>query len=316
MTMQVGTGRGVAAGRAIEVAASLCALAMTVYGCRRFGVTGTGVTWFLVAVSPLVGEFAMTMAYRYRPGMTTAQAAARLVWPSRCDSCAIGLSQWDILPVVPYVVRRGRCACGAFRVPADCTLAGLATLALAAAVAVGATLAGVDPLAPVALGLAFAPVVVGDLMHGEVDGPLLGLPLVVAPLLMPHPWWVGPAMAALLVANLWVSSLLTRLFVDRGVLPTGIRDLAIVGVAGLYLSVQDAVNATVWLLVGLVLSHGAVRLLASPRVRAALRLGPPRIGRYGPDAEPGSEGALDGLAAPQAPALVFSAVMGLVAHLV
>ena len=294
-------------GRGIEVAMSLAAVALSVVACRRFGVGRNELAWFLVAASPLVGEFAATMAYRYESGMSLRDAGARFLRPSRCDACGIALTQWDILPVVPYAVRRGRCSCRKFAVPATCTLAGIATTCTSAAILAGALATGTDALAPLALFVSFVPAVVADLAHGEVDEWLLVLPTAAALFLLPDPLWLGPAMAALLAVNLWSMGLFARLAAGRGAFGVGVVDVAAAAVTGLYLTFQDAVSASVWFLGLAALSHALVR------IPAARRLMPAGGAAYGPGLEEGEDdhGAV---AAPTVPAIAFAAVLGMLWH--
>ena len=284
-------------GMAIEACVSLAAAIAVVVFARRAGLGLETLAICLAAASPLVGEFSMTMAYRYRPGMGVAEAASRLLRPSSCDSCSRVLSQWDILPVVPYVVRGGRCSCRAFKVPADCTLVGLTALSLAVATLIAVRIQGA-PLAaacvPLALVMAYMPAMVADVVHGECDEAVALLPIPL--LLALHPYGMGMALACGLgSALLVVGSALFAALIRRSLspFPLGTVDVAIAFGAGCVLDVPRLVSANVFLLPAAALSYVAVRW-AGRRV----------AGRYGPD---GEEGAT---AFPMVPAIVMSSWAG------
>jgi len=82
-------------------------------------------TLFLLAASPVIGSFLATVACRLPRGRSA--AAGR----SACLSCGHVLGLADLVPVVGYLIRRGRCAhCGA-PIPRDDTLIEIAALAAA-----------------------------------------------------------------------------------------------------------------------------------------------------------------------------------------
>jgi len=60
---------------------------------------------FLIAAGLFVGSFVATLAVRWPAGSV-------IVGRSACPSCATHLAWFDLIPVVSWVVRRGRCALG------------------------------------------------------------------------------------------------------------------------------------------------------------------------------------------------------------
>ena len=294
-------------GIAIEAAASAAAVALVVYAATKAGLGAGTLVAVLLAASPLIGEFAVTMAARYRPQMTAREAAARMLWPSSCDSCGIVLSQWDILPVVPYVVRRGRCGCRSFAVPATCTAVGLATLAASSAIVAAAWALRGDAawaLAPLVCALAFCPAIVADVVHGECDEFFTMAPAAATLAVgWHHPGpavLAGAAFAAFVGASGVLAALVRR---SATPFPVGVADLSVAFGAGAILGPPGLVAATVWFLFALAASFGVVYAVA----------GREGSGRYGPALADGSpEGGP--FAAPMVPAIVVAAVVAYFWH--
>ena len=70
-------------------------------------MTDTGVV-FLLAAGPFIGSFVATMAVRWPEGLSI------LSGRSTCRSCATRLAWFDLVPVLSWLARRGRCGtCGA-----------------------------------------------------------------------------------------------------------------------------------------------------------------------------------------------------------
>lgn len=78
----------------------------------------------LVLFAPFVGSFLGVVVTRLPRGETV------LTGRSRCDLCARPLHPLDMMPLVSWLVRRGRCRCGEARLPALYPLVELAALGL------------------------------------------------------------------------------------------------------------------------------------------------------------------------------------------
>ena len=135
----------------------------------------------LVAIAPLTGSFLGTVVLRTPIGQS-------VVYPrSACDHCGHVLSFWDLVPLVSWMVSRGRCRyCGA-RVSAFYPLIELAALGVAVW-ALTAT-AGWQLWATAALGWALLALALINARHFVLpDG--LTLPLVPAGLAAA--WFAAP----------------------------------------------------------------------------------------------------------------------------
>lgn len=248
----------------------------------------------LVSSSPLVGDFAMTMAARYRTGMDLAACFERLVRPSSCDSCARPLSQVDMVPFLSHSFVTGRCACGAYQVPR--TYAAWSALALAGSLALvlAGWLSGNLPAAAwaVALTLSFMAAFANDVAHGEVDLAILLPPSVLAALAVaaaPSP----PLTVAVMVASaaLLVAAGFLGRFAGGGAgrfFPVGLVDVAAAFLCGSILDVRGFVNFSVLLVATMAVAAVAARIWG-------------RKGLYGPD---GSRGAF-----PAMPPIVWAAAL-------
>jgi leader peptidase (prepilin peptidase)/N-methyltransferase len=76
----------------------------------------------LVLFAPFVGSFLGVVVTRLPRGETV------LTGRSRCDLCARPLGPLDMMPLVSWIARRGRCRCGEARLPALYPLLELAAL--------------------------------------------------------------------------------------------------------------------------------------------------------------------------------------------
>lgn len=105
-----------------------------------------GLPWAPVLVAPLVGSFVALVADRLPRG-------EGVVWGgSRCDGCGRALAPRDLVPVLSYLLARGRARCCGVRLRPVLPLAEVA----AAGLALWAVLALPGPLAWVGCGLAWA----------------------------------------------------------------------------------------------------------------------------------------------------------------
>lgn len=214
----------------------------------------------LLLISPMVGEFAETMAWRYRPGLSTMDALRRLTKQSRCDSCDRGLGQLDIVPVLPFVLRGGQCSCGRYKIPAACTITGMVVLAVTATICAFYYLIGsvTSAVAPIVVFLSLVPAIVADLRHGEVDGWLVAL-AVPGCLALHYAGFVPLEAAGLALASLAATGLITA-GVQWKFRPFafGLVDFLLVGVTALALDIRQVVSANMWLFVALAVWHAAV----------------------------------------------------------
>lgn len=151
--------------------------------------------WVFVAglLGLALGSFSTVVVSRW-------PAERSLVSPrSHCTSCERTLSPLELVPVLSWLVLRGRChGCGAgvsWRYPAIEVTSG--ALAAGAIVGFGPTWEG---LAAALLGVALVPVVVIDLEHRLIPSvivfPAFALALAVAVAADPSRWWVAVAASA------------------------------------------------------------------------------------------------------------------------
>ena len=248
----------------------------------------------LVASSPLVGDFAMTMAVRYRPEMDARACFERLVRPSSCDSCAKPLSQLDMVPFLSRSFATGRCACGAYAVPRTYAVWSAVSASGSLALLCAGWLSGDPSLAAwsIALVLSFMAAFANDVVHGEVDPAILLPPFALAAFALgtsPSPLETLAVMAscaALLVAAGFLGRLAGggagRFF------PLGWVDVAAAFACGSILDVRGFVNFSVLLVATMSLTALAARFWG-------------REGLYGPN---GAKGAF-----PAMPPIVWAAAL-------
>lgn len=120
-----------------------------------------------------------------------------IAWPgSHCPNCNAGIRPYDNIPVVSYLMLRGRCRNCGVRIPARYPLVELLTGLLFFAVALRF---GFTPeLAPaLVLVCVLITLAATDLEHrllpNAVVGPAAGVGLVLSVLARPEWWWVYPA---------------------------------------------------------------------------------------------------------------------------
>ena len=139
-------------------------------------------TLFALLVSPLVGSFLGVVILRMPAGRPI------LLARSLCDRCGRRLGVVDLIPVLSWAWRRGRCACGEARLGLFYPAIELAALAIAASAA--AVLSGWLLWASLALGWTLLALAAIDLSHYWLPD-RLSLPLIPAGLLVA--WLVDPA---------------------------------------------------------------------------------------------------------------------------
>jgi leader peptidase (prepilin peptidase) / N-methyltransferase len=139
-------------------------------------------TLLVLLVSPCVGSFLGVVVVRMPEGRSV------LLGRSVCDRCGRTLGVADLIPLVSYLVRRGRCACGEARLSLFYPAIELGALAVAASTA--GMLSGWLLLASLALGWTLLALAAIDLRHYWLPDRLT-LPLVPAGLVVA--WLIDPA---------------------------------------------------------------------------------------------------------------------------
>lgn len=136
---------------------------------------------FAIIAAPFVGSFLGVLIERLPAGRPVALAR------SACDVCGRALGPLDLVPVVSWVGRRGRCGCGRARLSIFYPAIELAALAVAIWAAL--VVSGWLVWASVALGWSLLAMAVIDQRH-EILPDVLTLPLIPAGLLVA--WAIDP----------------------------------------------------------------------------------------------------------------------------
>jgi leader peptidase (prepilin peptidase)/N-methyltransferase len=239
--------------------------------------------WTAAALGLVVGSFANVCIHRLPLGQSIGYP------PSRCPSCGAAIRPWDNVPVVSYLVLRGRCRSCHARISARYPLveAANALAYWAVAVAYGPTLA-----AAVAMALVTALLVLSliDLDH-QILPNVITLPGIVIGLgasALLHRLSAVPAPPALLGGSAWWETGLAAL--------TGYASFAAIAAAGRRYYGQEALGQGDWKLAamlgaflgfkGLFLTvfigslFGAVAGLAFIALRKATRTTPIPFGTF------------------------------------
>jgi leader peptidase (prepilin peptidase)/N-methyltransferase len=128
-------------------------------------------SWIALLVSPFVGSFLGVVALRLPAGRPL------LLGRSVCDRCGRTLRVAELIPLISWLVRRGRCACGEARLGAFYPTIELAALAVAASAAL--VLSGWLLWVSLALGWTLLTLAAIDLRHYLLPDRLT-LPLIPA----------------------------------------------------------------------------------------------------------------------------------------
>ena len=290
---------------AVELAVAVSAAIWVWLQASSDGVPRGALLTFLVVAAPMVGDFAITLAHRYRSGMPLRACLHRILRSSSCDGCGIPLGQLDVFPVLPYLARRGTCRCRRHRISRAYPTFEVASL-LAAVVALAVCLiADADAVRVLTILLAFLPAIVMDVVHGEVDGPMFAFPFAIALATPQAGLTVALACSAGLAVHTFAAGLLARVAIRRGLPAMGPADILAGAAVGSFLTVPQAVSATVWLVLGFAVCLGLCRILGTSSL--------PFFGmrRHGPDDLP--EGTL---VAPVVPAFAIAGMMAVAFPLV
>lgn len=220
---------------------------------------------FAGAVGAACGSFLNVVAYRLPRGQS--------LWrpPSSCPGCSTAIRPYDNVPVLGWLMLRGRCRHCRTRISARYPVVEALTAALAVAVAVVKSwpAAAILGLALVAL---LVPVALIDLDHRIIPNKLtlpaavlaLALGLALKPSGVPEQLIAGAAAAAFL--------LFFVLAYPRGM---GMGDVKLAGVLGLYLGASVAVAIMVAVLAGTLVGGAVMARLGVARGRkTAVPFGP------------------------------------------
>jgi leader peptidase (prepilin peptidase) / N-methyltransferase len=190
---------------------------------------------FTAALGLVVGSFLNVCIYRLPLGES-------LMWPgSRCPNCGRGLSWFDNIPVVSWVVQRGRCrTCGA----SISWMYPIVEIATACVFVGGLLFYGPTPLAVVRIlfGCALIVLFVIDLQHQILPNviTLPGIAIGFACSLFLPPGW-RDSLIGILVGGaipLIIAEAYVRL---RGVEGLGMGDVKMLGMVGAFLGWKGAV---------------------------------------------------------------------------
>ena len=180
---------------------------------------------FAAVMGAIFGSFLNVVAYRLPRGESLSRPR------SRCPSCDTPIRPYDNVPVLSWLLLRGRCrACGV-RISARYPLVEAGTAALCALVVV-AKGADQDALLGLVLVLLLVPVTLIDLDHRIIPNKLMIVGAVLAPALV---LWLEPdAIAEHLIAGAAAGGffLVAVLAYPRGM---GVGDIKLAAVLGLFL---------------------------------------------------------------------------------
>lgn len=144
--------------------------------------TGRAIIFFLVLIAPFVGSFLANFAVRWTEGESV------IMGRSRCRSCGTTLGMADLVPILSWIVLKGRCRqCGARVSPVYPVTEGAALL-----LAVWAALAAPTGLGPVSIILGWVLLTLAVIDARSMLLPdMLTLPLIPAGLFTA--WTLGGA---------------------------------------------------------------------------------------------------------------------------
>src|SRR3954447_8529395 len=173
----------------------------------------------------IIGSFLNVVAWRLPRGESLVRPA------SRCPQCETPIRPWHNVPVLAWLMLRGRCADCGTRIPARYPLVEAGTAALYVAV-VAATHADRSAVIGLLLVSALVPITLIDLDHRKIPnvitGPAALVAVAVTAALEPHH----------LVENLLAGTIAAGAFLAVALIKPGgmgIGDVKLAGVLGLYL---------------------------------------------------------------------------------
>ena len=222
-------------------------------------------TLFALLVSPLVGSFLGVVVLRMPAGRPV------LLARSVCDQCGRRLGVADLIPLLSWVWRRGRCACGEASLGLFYPVIELGALAIAASAA--AVLSGWLLWVSLALGWTLLTLAAIDLAHYWLPD-RLSLPLIPAGLVVA--WLIDPAglpdhLIGALAGFLAFAGIAWAYRRLRGRAGLGLGDAKLLAAAGAWLGWQ-ALPGLVVLAAVLALAVALARATFGERLAAATRI--------------------------------------------
>lgn len=220
-------------------------------------------------IAPFVGSFLGVVAMRLPDGLPI------VLGRSRCATCGEALRPHDLIPVVSWLVRRGRCGCGRVRLSVFYPSIELAALAVAASAV--AVLSGWLLWASLVLGWTLLTLAAIDLRH-QLLPDVLTLPLIPAGLAVI--WTLDPTAladhaigAAAGLGGFWLIAWLYRRL--RGREGLGLGDAKLLAGAGAWLGWQALPSV-------IVMAAGSALVVALAVAMAGTRLGATTRLAFGP----------------------------------
>jgi leader peptidase (prepilin peptidase)/N-methyltransferase len=180
---------------------------------------------YAAVIGAIFGSFFNVVAYRLPRGESLSRPR------SRCPGCQTPIKPYDNVPIVSWLVLRGKCrACGS-RISARYPVVEAVTALLCGLVVLAKGL-DKDAVLPLALVLLLVPVTLIDLDHRIIPNKLMIVGAVLAPALL---LWVDPdALVEHLIAGVAAGAffLVAVLAYPRGM---GVGDIKLAAVLGLFL---------------------------------------------------------------------------------
>jgi leader peptidase (prepilin peptidase)/N-methyltransferase len=222
-------------------------------------------TFLALLIAPFVGSFLGVVVERLPAGRPIALAR------SRCDHCGATLAVRDLIPVLAWLVRRGRCGCGKIRLSAF--YPGIELAALAVAISAALVLSGWLLWASLVLGWTLLALAAIDLRHyflpDRLTLPLIPIGLGVAYAIDPAKL-ADHAIGAIagFVAFALIAALYRRL---RGREGLGLGDAKLLGAGGAWLGWQ-ALPSVVALAAVIALAFALAAALAGGKLSATTKI--------------------------------------------
>jgi len=196
----------------------------------------------------LVGSFLNVVAHRLPLGQS-------LVSPrSRCPECGAPVRAYDNVPVLSWLVLKGRCRHCSTSISPQYPIVELATAALYVGVALAATDA-LDAALGLLLVTALVPITIIDIEHRLIPNLITGPAAIAAvvAIVALDPGFLPEALAAAVAAGGFF--LLTAVISPRGM---GMGDVKLVAMLGLYLGRAVAPAILIALVAGVVIGAGII----------------------------------------------------------
>lgn len=219
----------------------------------------------MLVLAPLVGSFLGVVIERLPPGRPVLFAR------SRCDHCGTTLAARDLIPLVSYLARRGRCACGEARLSPVYPVIELAAIVVALSAA--SVLSGWLLWVSLGLGWTLLTLALIDARHLILPDALT-LPLIPAGLAVAHMTGSGLLLDHTIGAAGGLASFAGVAWTYRQVRGReglGLGDAKLLAGAGSWLGWQ-ALPGVVLAAAGLALTAALVRAMAGGKLAASSRI--------------------------------------------